>query len=422
MFEFDAGVLAGNIVAVSSERHVTVKYVRADNYSASVRACLPRRIFEFAGDVDDSSYIMVGVVHFDEFGHRKIDAVVFVRLFRVIQSEHLHQNIRTFKVERLAFRVRFRHLIRDRLGYAVGLRVREFKHASHVLYGVFGRHGSERDYLANAVVTVLAAHVFDNFLTARILEVHVEVGCGNAFGVKETLEVKVVFQRIDIRDSDKVRDYRARARTAPGTYRYAHITGGVYVVPHDKEVFDEALLFDDREFAFDTVADLLRFRAVFLFYSLVDEFSDIRFGIVARNRLVMREHIMPVNEPEIAFFRHFERIVDRVDIRRKRAYHFFAAFEVEFVVAEFKAIRVVVVRAHLHAHKHVLRNGVLARNVMNVVGRNRLYSVLFRVKTKVLIYFFLFGKIVVLQFEIKILAENAPIPLHQPFRLVEIAV
>ena len=183
MFEFDAGVLTGYILAVAAQRHMLIENIRADYDAARVRARLSRRIFEFHRYVDDPRDFGVFVVHFDQFSDRIVDAEILIRFLWVVFAENLHQDIRTFKVELVALCIFYHHFVGYRLGYSVSLGIGQFKNPCHVFYGVFRRHRAERYDFTYPVVTVFAADVFYYFLSAAILEVYVEIGCRNTLGV-----------------------------------------------------------------------------------------------------------------------------------------------------------------------------------------------------------------------------------------------
>ena len=82
------------------------------------------------------------------------------------------------------------------------------------------------------------------------------------------------------------------------------------------------MFFDNGEFAFYSVAYLFGLRAVLLFYAGVDKSADIRFRVFARFGVVVREHIMPVNEPEIALIANFHRVLERFEVVGEELRHF----------------------------------------------------------------------------------------------------
>ena len=93
MFQFHAGVLAGDIIAVPRKRHVPVQNIVTDDNAAGVRAGLAGHIFQIHRDVHHAADIVVVLIHIDQFGNRIIDAVVLRPLFRVVEAERLHQDI-----------------------------------------------------------------------------------------------------------------------------------------------------------------------------------------------------------------------------------------------------------------------------------------------------------------------------------------
>ena len=81
---------------------------------------------------------------------------------------------------------------RHRLGEALAHRVRLVHHAGGVLERLLRLNGAEGDDLRDLVLAVLIGHVVDDLAAATIVEVHIEVGHGDAVGVKESLENQVV--------------------------------------------------------------------------------------------------------------------------------------------------------------------------------------------------------------------------------------
>ena len=109
-------------------------------------------------------------------------------------------------------------------------------HTAHVTDGVAGGHGAKGDDLRHMVSTVFPIDVVDDFLTALIAEVHVEVGHTDTFGVQETLEDEVVADGIDVGDADAVGCNAACTGTTARPHRDALALGVVDEVPHDEEV------------------------------------------------------------------------------------------------------------------------------------------------------------------------------------------
>ena len=92
----------------------------------------------------------------------------------------------------------------DELGEAVRFRQGQVADARHVLHGQFGRHGAKGDHMRDVVDPVALLHVLDDPVAAFVVEVHVDIGHGDAFGIQETLEQQAVAERVQIGDSQAV--------------------------------------------------------------------------------------------------------------------------------------------------------------------------------------------------------------------------
>ena len=330
------------------------------------------------------------------------------------------------------------HHLWHELGYLVHLGERHVEHASDVLYRGFCRHGAERTYLRNVVVAVLAAHVIDDLTAAFHAEVYIEIGVGNALGVKEALEEEVEAQRLDLGYAYGVSDYAARAASAPGTYGYAHALGVVYKVPDHEEVIDEAHLADYPELVVRALAHRFGDGAVLLFQPLFHERMQIlAAGHTARRIVYGIQHLaFEVRRAVLALVHDLQRVVQRLGKIGKDCLHLLAGFEVEFFRGEIAVVvhalgtlgdlrffvlvgRQVV--AESDALQHLLRAGILLAQVMHVVGRDEFYVVGARHGYEVRQHGLLRTQVVVLYLHVIIVAEQRLEALDHPVRLFEVA-
>src|SRR5437879_1421445 len=77
---------------------------------------------------------------------------------------------------------------RIELDDTVGFREREAQHAAYVANRLFALDRTERDYLGDAVVAVLAAHVAEHFVAPLEAEVDVNIGHRAASGIEPAFE------------------------------------------------------------------------------------------------------------------------------------------------------------------------------------------------------------------------------------------
>src|SRR5207302_10315548 len=96
--------------------------------------------------------------------------------------------------------------------------------------------------------------VSTHLATQVLAEIDVEDRNQYALGIQKELEEEVVRKRIDVRDPQRVRDQRSRARAAPGPDRDAVALRPVDEVLDDEEVPGEPHLEDDGQLALEPVA------------------------------------------------------------------------------------------------------------------------------------------------------------------------
>ena len=84
------------------------------------------------------------------------------------------------------------------------------------------------------VLGVLVLHILVS--QNQVLEVHVDIRHTDTVGIQETLEQKIVFDRIQICNAQTVCNRRACCTTTPGTYEIAGLAGCGNIVLNDEEV------------------------------------------------------------------------------------------------------------------------------------------------------------------------------------------
>ena len=91
----------------------------------------------------------------------------------------------------------------NEFGELVDETIGETQHATDVAHHRFGRHGAVGDDLCHLVTTVARGHVFYDFIAAVHAEVDVEIGHRHALGIEETLEQKIVFERVEFGNAER---------------------------------------------------------------------------------------------------------------------------------------------------------------------------------------------------------------------------
>ena len=109
-------------------------------------------------------------------------------------------------------------------------------HACHVAYGRFGGHCTVGNDAGYFLVSVFIGYPLQHFVAAFVVKVDVDIGHRNAVGVEKTLEQQIVFQRVDVGNSQAVCHRRTGCRTTAGPNSHIHLTRSVDKILHDKEV------------------------------------------------------------------------------------------------------------------------------------------------------------------------------------------
>ncbi len=153
------------------------QYRRRDDHPAGMLAGVAGEALQFAGQVDDELdlfFVLVGLFE-------------VVALFQGLVEGHAQ-------------------LEGHHLGNAVHHPVGVTHDPTHVTHHGLGRHGAEGDDLGDGVAPVTPGHIVDDPVPALHAEVHVEVRHRDPLGVQEALEQQVVFQGVQVRDFEGVRD------------------------------------------------------------------------------------------------------------------------------------------------------------------------------------------------------------------------
>ena len=236
--------LGGDILAAPLEGDVVRNGLRADDDARRVHGGVARQPLHAHRHVDDFPQVHVLVVDLPEF----LDADV-------------HPVLILFEPQALGDR----GLAVHQLGDPIHLRIGDFIDARDVLDRRFGSERTERDDLRDLIRPVFSADVFHDFAAALVRKVDVEVRHADAFDVQKALEEEGVFQRIDVRDADRIGDDGRDAAASPRSHRDPDALGVVDEIPNDEIVFDETHRVDGVELVIEALADLRRNDGVALF-------------------------------------------------------------------------------------------------------------------------------------------------------------
>ena len=109
--------------------------------------------------------------------------------------------------------------------------------------------------MGDRTISILIADIIDDLASAIDAEIDIDIGRGNAFGIEEPFEEEFVIDGIDIGDPHSVGDHGAGGGTAAWTDGNALGLCPGDEVPNDQEIIDEALGFEESEFAVDAFED-----------------------------------------------------------------------------------------------------------------------------------------------------------------------
>ena len=326
---------------------------------------------------------------------------------------------------------------------------------------------------------VLARNVIKNELAPGVVKVNVDIGHRNAVGIQKAFEKEVVLDRVDVRNTERVRDRRTRRRAAPGADPYAALfASGADIVVNDKKVPGESHRADCIELELDALLDLVRklfapapLRArpderseilrleldsdnLVVTAELIDAPGRIHvgqsrlvilflrslFGAETRGNVELRHDRIGIELIFLYSVGDLERIVDKLGIFGEKPTHVLLALEPLFARVDH-SLRVAHLRARRKREQHVMGIVVVLFEKVDVVRRDHadieffaelehsLYDldlalveiaeIVARLKRNVIAEL---GRLVKHHFKRIIIAEKILIPLRYAFRLGHVAV
>ena len=262
----------------------------------------------------------------------------------------------------------------DHLAQAVAHAVRVAQHARGIADGVFRLQLAERDNAGNVVFAVDVFDVLNDLLATLVLEVDVDIGHLNTLGRQESLEQQAVGKRIEVGDAHGIRHDGACRRTTARSYADSLASRPFNVFLHNEEVGGKSLLNDDAHLVVGTLLHLGRHgRSVAFFKALVHALAKPAFLGFAFGQGKARKNGVAF-QLNVALFRQLNGVVARLGEIAHDFAHLLLGLHIELVVFEAHAVFVVHVGAGADAQHDVLRAGVLARQIMEVVGGDGLQA------------------------------------------------
>ena len=291
-------------------------------------------------------------------------------------------------------------------------RVGKPHHAADVAHHAFRFELAERNDLRDAAFTVLLPHVFENFAAARFTKIDIDVRRRNSVRIQEPLEYQAVLQRIDVGDSENVRDHRPGSRTAPGPDWNAFLLRKMNEVPNDQQIADETGFLEDAQLIIDSPDQLSIVGsavAIPLAQALVTKLAQIFFPRFAGRSGVLRISRAAEFNVEVATLANVKRIINGLGKVAEQLAHFRWRFEIQlghithpsFVLHHF---------TRADAKHYIVRVVIAAPEKMHIVGRDQADAEVSGNLRQHLIALALLLNSVVVQFDEKIVrSENVPI-------------
>ena len=335
--------------------HVLVDGVAADQNGARVHALATGEALNRERRVDDAAGVVVLFIGLGKIGVKQI-------LFAGLLFEHLLE---------LDLGV-----ARDHLGQALAHVDRVVQDACGVVDGLLGLNGRVGDDVGDLLGTVELANVLHDLEAPLIVEVHIDIGHLGTLRGQEPLEHQAVLERVERGDVHGVGDDSAGGRATAGADADAVVLGPLHILSDDQKVGGKALVADDLVFVlkalFDVDAtDLARGPVVAIvlaqaLLALAAELALVRLAGIEQ-REARQDDGVPV-ELHVALVGDLERVVAGLGAIREHRPHLLLGLHVKLRAGHTHAVGVVDLGVHTDAHDDVLHGGVLAAQVMEVVG------------------------------------------------------
>ena len=295
----------------------------------------------------------------------------------------------------------------NHFGNPVHIGVRHCQCTTHVFDGSPCRQGTECDNLCHMILAILGNDIINNFLSAFITEVHVNIRHADTFGIQETLKNQVIPQGIDGGNLQAIRNHTAGSGTTSRTYDDAMVFGILDKVPNNEEIIHIAHGFNGMQFVFQSFLPF-RFRVRIPHGKpIIAQFPEIFRCCFALRHIesgqfqIMEHkfHIAPLSD-FYGIFQGFRHVAEKV-------IHFFGAFHIKLSALIPHTVFILHSFPSLDTQEDIVRHCVLFINIMAVIGGNEGNPRFLGHTNQCLVDTFLFCHAVILQFQEKIaFAEN----------------
>ena len=191
-----------------------------------------------------------------------------------------------------------------------------------------------------------------------------------------------MLQRIQIGDSERIGNQRARRRSSARSDRNVAFAGVADEIPDDEEISGKLHLLNDGQFPRQTLfvfcqtvlQPSLGLEAAKRVQASRETFSRNMFEIAiqseSRGHIEVRERVADLFQPHVAAFRNAKGAGEHVRRIFKDAIHFVMALDEKSGALELHAVGVLDGLAGLYAQHHILGMRVVFAEVVAVIGRD----------------------------------------------------
>ena len=205
-------------------------------------------------------------------------------------------------------------------------------------------------------------------LAALVAEVHVDIGHAHPLGIEEALKGEVVLNGVQLGDVQAVGHDAGRAAAAPGADHDAAVLGELHKVPDDEEVIHIPHLGNDPQLVLQPLPGYGVGGGIALGEALLHQLAQQGIaGFPLGHGKVRQVHGVEVKVHPAA---HGDVVgaLHRVLVAGEEAQHLLLTLDVELVGLHAHTVGIIQGFARLDAHEHILGFGVLAGEVVAVVG------------------------------------------------------
>ena len=188
---------------------------------------------------------------FDGIAQRLIVAALCLTQFRNSLDGIYQIHLRRFSIH-------IGQTVGDCLTQGIRHRNGHFLNACHVLDGVLGCHRGIGDDMGTVLMTIFILHPLQHLTASVVVEIGIDIRQRDTVRIQETLEKQIVFQRVNLGNTEAIGYHGACCRTTSRTHHHAQfVAGRIDKVLHDEEVTRETHRLHDMQFKTDAVIDFL---------------------------------------------------------------------------------------------------------------------------------------------------------------------